>query len=68
MALTPRHRWCIERIKLCFHHEDVNDAEIQGFIRKQQVFSNFNSLFTGDGKDTLFVHFQKIERLKEVST
>jgi dynein heavy chain len=59
MALTPRHRWCIERIKHCFHEQEVDDAKVQGFIRKPQVISKFNSLFAGDGKSAIFVHFQE---------
>lgn len=59
MALTPRHRWCIERIKSCFQEEtDVDDEKVQGFIRKSQVISKFNSLFAGDGRNAVFVHFQ----------
>jgi hypothetical protein len=64
MALTTRHRWCIERIKHCFQDQDVDDASIQGFIRKSQVLNKFNALFAGEGKNVLFVHYQD----KNVST
>ncbi len=68
MALTPRHRWCIERIKSCFQEEDVDDAKVQGFIRKSQVFSKFNALFAGDGKSAIFIHFQGNANEPNVST
>jgi len=58
MALTTRHRWCIERIKHCFQDQDVEDASIQGFIRKSHTLSKFNALFAGEGNNVLFVHYQ----------
>jgi len=58
MALTTRHRWCIERIKHCFQDQGVDDSSIHGFIRKSQVLNKFNALFAGDGKNVIFVHYQ----------
>ena len=59
MALTTRHRWCIEQIKQCFHNEDVDDSAIHGFIRKPDVLNKFNALFSGEGKNVVFIHYQK---------
>lgn len=59
MALTARHRWCIERIKDCFHEEGVEDSVVQGFVHKSQVIKKFNSLFSGEGRNVLFVHYQQ---------
>jgi len=58
MALTTRHRWCIERIKHCFQDQGVDDSSIHGFIRKSQVLNKFNALFAGEGKNVIFVHYQ----------
>lgn len=59
MALTTRHRWCIEQIKQCFHNEGVDDSAIHGFIRKPNVLNKFNALFSGEGKNVVFIHYQK---------
>lgn len=67
MALSIRHRWCIERIKHCFQERDVDDASIHGFIRKSQVLSKFNALFSGEGKNVIFVHYQEHGGLSSVS-
>jgi len=58
MTLTVRHRWCMEKIVLCFEDQDVTDANAQVFMRKSQVLANFNSLFSGEGKGVIFVHCQ----------
>lgn len=61
MALTPRHRWCIDKIVQCFaHHEVVDDPKVQGFIRKPEVLARFNSLFSGvaETRNVVFVHYQ----------
>ena len=68
MALTTRHRWCIERIKHCFQDHDVDDSSIHGFIRKAQVLNKFNALFAGEGKNVLFVHHQDHNLSSNVST
>jgi len=59
MALTSRHRWCIERIKSSFKEEGVDESIVQGFIRQPKVMARFNSLFSGNGKNSIFVHYQR---------
>jgi hypothetical protein len=58
MALLPRHRWCLEKILQCFECDGLDDATAQGFVRKGDVLSRFNALFSGHGSNSLFVHYQ----------
>ncbi len=63
MSLTPRHRWCIDKIVQCFsHHEGgiVDDPKVQSFVRKPDVFLQFASLFSCDKgtREILFIHYQ----------
>lgn len=59
MALTSRHRWCIERIKNTFKEENVDESIVQDFIRQPKVLTEFNTLFSGKGKNAIFVHYQR---------
>jgi len=58
MALTLRHRWCLEKIAQCFEDEGLDDILVQGFIRKPDVMMKLNTLFSGNGPSSLFVHYQ----------
>jgi hypothetical protein len=58
MALSSRHRWCLEKIVQCFEDEGLDDVLVQGFIRKPDVMLKFNALFSGNGPASLFVHYQ----------
>ena len=57
MSLTIRHRWCISRIVECYKEQGVDDEKVQGFIRKGAVLAKFNTLFSGEGANALFVHY-----------
>lgn len=59
MALTSRHRWCIERIKNSFKEEGVDESIVQDFIRQQKVMMHFNSLFSGQGNNVIFIHYHR---------
>ena len=68
MALTPRHRWCIDKIVQCFSHcEGFDDPKVQGFIRRPDVFLQFKVLFSGGerSRDVIFVHYQVRERVND---
>ena len=58
MALTTRHRWCIDKVAYCFQDEMKDDAKVQGFIRRPDILAQFNSLFSGECRRSLFVHYQ----------
>ena len=60
MALTTRNRWCIDKVAHFFQDEIKDDAKLQGFIRRPDVLSQFNSLFSGDCVTSLFVHYQTV--------
>jgi hypothetical protein len=59
MALTSRHRWCIERIKNSFKEEGVDESIVQDFIRQPKVMMHFNSLFSGQGNNVIFIHYHR---------
>ena len=67
-ALTPRHRWCIDKITECFAFcEGVDDVKVQSFIRKPDVLLKFKALFSGEkgSRNALFVHFQVREEIND---
>lgn len=66
MSLTPRHRWCIGHIKQCFQDQvlviddhDCYDTILFDFMQEAQVLNKFHDLFSGKGRNVLFVHYQQ---------
>lgn len=63
MSLTVRHRWCVEKITQCFKGDGVDEAKVQGFIRRPDVLDRFNELFAGDSNiNSTFVHYQALAK------
>ena len=68
MALTPRHRWCVDKIVQCFAHCDgIDDPKVQGFIRRPDVFLKFKVLFDGGegNRNVIFIHYQVREDVND---
>jgi hypothetical protein len=59
MALSARHKWCIDKVTQCFEGI-VDDAAkvIQIFAQRPDVILQFNNFFSGEGPDAIFVHYQ----------
>ena len=60
MSLTVRHRWCVEKILHCFGDSKENDSKLQVFMRRTDVIAKFNNLFSGEGENVIFVHYQPV--------
>ena len=67
MALSARHRWCINKINKCFEDQGVDDVTVKAFIRKPKNLGYFNALFSGGGQSALFVHYQSSSNCSDVS-
>ena len=67
MALSARHRWCINKINKCFEDQGVDDVTVKAFIRKPKNLGYFNALFSGNGQSALFVHYQSLSNGSDVS-
>ena len=64
MALSNRHRWCIDKIAAAFATQIDDEAmkvKVQGFIRAPANLEKFNQFFKGDGPQKLFVFYQTPE-------
>jgi hypothetical protein len=72
MSLTPRHHWCIGHIKQCFQDQlvviddcDSYDSILFDFMQEAQVLNKFHDLFSGKGRNVLFVHYQQQQEEQE---
>lgn len=57
MALTERHRWCIEKIREAFGDE-LNSEAVNTFMRQEAVTTKFAQFFAGESSGRLFVFYQ----------
>lgn len=66
MALSERHRWCMNKMLEAFSPELTTEAA-QAFIRNEANLQKFNTFFKGDSSGRLFVFFQPEAQEGEVS-
>jgi hypothetical protein len=64
MSLNERHKWCAKKILEAF--PDLENEQIQDFIRKDHVLQKFNLFFKGESSGRLFVLYQPAVSDKEV--
>src|SRR5689334_22931262 len=57
MALTPRHRWIVQKLVESFGPA-VSEAESEAFLRQDEVLHAFNELFKSSGPQQLLVFYQ----------
>jgi len=57
MALTPRHKFVVQKITECFS-PSLDNTKVQSFIRKNENIARLNTFFAGDGSGKIFVHHQ----------
>lgn len=56
-VLTPRHDWCAKKISACFT-PSVSAPAAQAWMKRAEVFQQFEGLFDAQGPTKLFVCFQ----------
>ena len=57
MALSERHRWCIDKIREAFGDE-LNSEAVNTFMRQEAVLTKFTQFFAGESSGRLFVFYQ----------
>jgi hypothetical protein len=59
-SLSARHKWCIDKVTQCFEGiiDDAARVVQSFFAQRADVLSQLNEFFTGEGPDTIFVHYQ----------
>lgn len=57
MALSERHRWCMNKILEAFAPE-LKQETVQSFMRNDQNIQKFNAFFKGESTGRLFIFYQ----------
>lgn len=57
MALTERHRWCMQKMLETFSPELTSEV-VQSFVRQDANLQKMTAFFKGDGCGRLFVFYQ----------
>ena len=56
MSVGERHKWCARKILESF--PDIDNEQVQSFIRHEAVMQKFNAFFKGETSGRLFVLYQ----------
>ena len=58
MSIGERHKWCTSKILESF--AEVDNEQVQSFIRQESVLQKFNAFFKGESSGRLFVLYQPL--------